>query len=360
MTCTYNLVKGLNYNGTSTDILTFKPDAEDILAQDDFIHYLPDDRFSPLWFSRNLPSELSKISDGYDIIHVNTIWTWPSHIGVTKALKSGKPLVISPHGMLYPQALKVSGWKKKLIAPLFLKSDLKHADCIHATSHEEANHIRAFGIEVPVAVIPNCICLDEYPAQRTTTNPVRKIGFIGRLNPIKNIDLLLNAWNSLGEQTRQAELIIIGDGEPTYVDYLKGIANKNDLNNISFRGFLSGDELKKTISALDYQILPSKSENFGMVVAEALACGVPSITCKGTPWKVLQDENAGWWVSPDVNTLAETISEAINLDEAKRRLMGQNGFEIVNREYSSISIAHKMTQLYDWLLGKDSRPDFII
>ena len=358
--CTYNLLKGLNDVGTQTTLLTFRPDEGDVVSEDIFIHYLTDDRKTPLWFSNNFAKSLEKEILQNDIIHINTIWTWPSHNASQIAKKYKKPIVLSPHGMLYPQALKVSAWKKKLIAPFFVNKDLNSASCIHATSEEEARHIRDYGVTIPIAIIPNCICMNDFPSQRNVPNKVRKFGFVGRLNPIKNIDLLIEAWIKLDEKTSGAELIIIGDGEPEYVDYLKKIAVQRKLNNILFHGFLSGVELKSAIANLDFHILPSKSENFGMVVAEALACGVPSITSKGTPWESLVINNAGWWIEADVNTIAYTLSQCLNIDESLRLSMGKNGYNFVNREFSSISIGNKMTSLYGWLLGYESKPDFVI
>lgn len=360
VTCTYNLVKGLYDSGLNINILTFQPTSDEVLATDDFIRYLPDDRFTPLWFTKEMYRSLQDDITTYDIVHVNTIWTWPSHIAVKFARKYNKPLIISPHGMLYPQALRVSRWKKKIISNLFVKKDLRNAYCIHATSMEEAQHIRNYGINAPIAVIPNCIYMDMYPKQRTEANAVRRFGFVGRLNPIKNIDILLNAWNLLGDKTINSELVIIGDGEPGYVEYLKKIARTGDLNNITFCGFISGDTLRDSIHNLDYLVLPSKSENFGMVVAEALTCGVPAITSKGTPWKSLQDENAGWWINADISSIARTIYDAITLDEIQRQQMGQNGYAIINRNFSFLSVARKMTELYGWLLGENEKPHFVI
>lgn len=359
VSCTYQLVKGLNGIGVKTDILSFLPAQEDMLANDSFIKYLPDDRKTPLWLSHNMSRTLNKTVNDYDIVHVNTIWTWPSHLPVGKAKKAGKPLVISPHGMLYPQALMVSGWKKEIISKLFLRKDLSKADCIHATSEEEARHIRDFGVSNPIAVIPNCICVENYPKPRKEPNQKRRFGFVGRLNPIKNIDILIKAWISLGEKTGDWELEIIGSGEPEYENYLKSIAKSCKNQNIIFKGFLSGDELHTAVRNLDFQILPSKSENFGMVVPEALVCGVPVIASKGTPWGLLEKYNCGWWIESTETSIAETIYEAIETTEDRRREMGKNGRNLVMDKFGSIAVANKMHELYKWLLGAADKPDFV-
>lgn len=359
VSCTYQLVKGLDDIGLDTHILSFLPPQDDILAKDRFIKYLADDRKTPLWFSRNMSQRLVASLHDYDLVHVNTIWTWPSHLPVSKAIKAGIPLVISPHGMLYPQALKVSAWKKKLISALFLKSDLKKADCLHATSPQEATHIRDFGITKPIAVIPNCICIDDYPAPRTRLNQKRRFGFVGRLNPIKNIDLLLKAWISLGGKTRDCQLEIIGSGEPEYEKYLKSIALGSTTHNIRFLGFLSGEKLHTAVRNLDFQILPSKSENFGMVVPEALICGVPVIASTGTPWQLLETEKCGRWVEPTTEVLRSALLWAIELPEDLRHNMGERGRNFVIENFSSTAVAAKMKNLYQWLLGQAPKPHFV-
>lgn len=359
VTCTYQLVKGLVNNSIDATILSFQPSPLDMLAEDKFINYLPDDRKTPLWLSSNMSKALELTIRDFDLVHINTIWTWPSHIPVNAARRTEKPLVISPHGMLYPQALNVSGWKKKIIGNLFVRDDLRKADCIHATSEDEMRHIRNYGIEKPIAVIPNCICVEEYPLPRIKKNTIRRIGFTGRLNPIKNIDLIIKAWAKLGHRTDGCELVIIGEGDKEYANSLKQLAKDSDINNITFTGFLSGQELKEAILHLDFQILPSKSENFGMVVAEALLCGVPVIASKGTPWKILEEKNCGWWVDADVDSLTTAINNAISIEESTRLEMGQRGRELIVKQFSSRAIALKMTELYNWLLGRSPKPDFV-
>lgn len=358
--CTYQLVKGLVETGIESEILSFLPAKNDIIAFDNFIRYLPDDRKTPLCLSWNLSNELKRIIHNYDLIHINTIWTWPSHISVNRAKSAGIPIVISPHGMLYPQALKVSSWKKKLIGRLYVNDDLKVADCLHATSEEEAKYIRDYGLTNPIAVIPNCLDVSNYPHPRTSSNAKRQFGFTGRLNPIKNIDLLLAAWYRLGDKTQQAELIIIGDGEQNYVEALKDYVRQKRMRNVTFTGFLSGERLQNMVQSLDFQILPSKSENFGMVVPEALICGVPVIASKGTPWSVLDERECGWWVDATIDSLANAFVKAMNISEEKRVIMGQAGRELVLEKYSSDAVARQMSELYHWILSSGKKPSFII
>ncbi|WP_302545287.1 glycosyltransferase [Coprobacter fastidiosus] len=358
--CTYNLIKGLRDEGIEADILTLMPrdDSDKIIADDSFIKALPNDARTPLVYSSNFRRYLSS-HIGYDLYHANGLWTCPTHFTAEIAKKQNKPCVIAPHGMLYPQALQVSAWKKKIVSTVFQRKDLETASCLQATCMAELEHIRAFGLNNPVAVIPNGLVIDDSLEIRKTSNSVRRFAFVGRLNRIKNVDLLLSAWSKLGDKTRNCELLIIGDGDAAYRKELEEFATANKLNNVRFLGFITGKDLQNLIHSIDFQILPSKSENFGMVVPEALIQGVPVIASKGTPWSDLETFDCGWWVDNDIDTLISTLLIAINLSEQDRLGMGERGRTLVLRHYSIKSVSLRMRQLYEWLEKDIKMPEFV-
>lgn len=358
--CTYNLIKGLRDEGIEADILTLMPrdDSDKIIADDSFIKALPNDARTPLVYSSNFRRYLSS-HIGYDLYHANGLWTCPTHFTAEIAKKQNKPCVIAPHGMLYPQALQVSAWKKKIVSMVFQRKDLETASCLQATCMAELEHIRAFGLNNPVAVIPNGLVIDDSLEIRKTSNSVRRFAFVGRLNRIKNVDLLLSAWSKLGDKTRNCELLIIGDGDTAYKKELEEFATANKLNNVRFLGFIMGKDLQKLVHSIDFQILPSKSENFGMVVPEALIQGAPVIASKGTPWSDLETFDCGWWVDNDIDTLISTLLIAINLSEQDRLGMGERGRTLVLRHYSIKSVSLRMKQLYEWLVYKNIKPEYV-
>ena len=358
--CTYNLIKGLRDEGIEADILTLMPrdDSDKIIADDSFIKALPNDARTPLVYSSNFRRYLSS-HIGYDLYHANGLWTCPTHFTAEIAKKQNKPCVIAPHGMLYPQALQVSAWKKKIVSTVFQRKDLETASCLQATCMAELEHIRAFGLNNPVAVIPNGLVIDDSLEIHKTSNSVRRFAFVGRLNRIKNVDLLLSAWSKLGDKTRNCELLIIGDGDTAYKKELEEFATANKLNNVRFLGFIMGKDLQKLVHSIDFQILPSKSENFGMVVPEALIQGIPVIASKGTPWSDLETFDCGWWVDNDIDTLISTLLIAINLSEQDRLGMGERGRTLVLRHYSIKSVSLRMKQLYEWLVYKNIKPEYV-
>lgn len=356
-TCTYYLVKGLN-EICHTDVLTLK--SKQLIWNDAFIKALPNDAFSPLLYSKNFDAYLENEINRYDLVHANVIWYYFSHQARKAADKAGLPFILSPHGMLYPNALTgKSAWKKKIVMPLFQHSDLKSADMLHATCKQEMMHLRNLGYKQPIAVVPNCLNIDsDYllkSNEKREENSKRRFGFVGRVARIKNIDKILLAWKNLGAKTKDAELVIIGDGDAEYMKELQEFKAQNHLSNVSFTGFLTGDALKNEVHNLDVQLLVSDSENFGMVVPEALINRVPVIASQGTPWDELPEKNCGWWIDNSVDSIADTMMQALNLSEVDRWNMGENGRKLVLSKYTMESVAKQMYGAYNFLAGKGSK-----
>lgn len=357
-TCTYDLLTALNMFSCQTDILTLdvNNDTDKLIGQgESWMKVQPFDAKTPFKVSHNLKQFLQD-EDKYDLYHTNGLWLYCNHITASIARKKGKPYLISLHGMLYPQALSRSSWKKVLMRKLCFDNDLEQAACIHATCMEEMKYYRLLGFKNPVAVIANPVVL---PDKETTSkkDDIFRIGFLGRFHPIKNLDILIKAWALL--DSKEWELVLIGNGDNNYVTYLKSLITNSNISNISFTGFLQGREKREMIATLRYLILPSRSENFGMVVPEALIQGIPVIASKGTPWEELNTHHCGWWVDNDVDTLASTIREALNTPEEERIAMGERGKQLVKDHYSVEIVAGKMKRLYEWILNGGKNPDFV-
>lgn len=344
--CTYNLLKGLNDAGVEADVLTIGSD--DVIGNDNFIIAVDNDAQNPFVYSKNFRDRL-RYGKQYDIYHANGLWTYPTHVTAEWAKKNDKPYIIAPHGMLYPAGLGSKPWKKKLALALFQRRDLKNATAIQATCQQEAEYIEALGFKRPIEIVPNCLDIKLIPI-REKENSVKRFGFVGRINPIKNIDILLEAWAKLGDKTKDCELIIAGEGDAIYKKQLTDFVADKGLKNVVFCGFLSGNELTEMVSSFDYQLLVSKSENFGMVIPEALICGVPCIATQGTPWGELNSHNCGWWINDGVDNIASAIENAIVTSETIRKEMGLRGRQLVIDNYSVSAVTKKIIKVYEKIL----------
>jgi len=128
---------------------------------------------------------------------------------------------------------------------------------------------------------------------------------------------------------------------------------------VSFPGPVRGEEKWTLYRESDLFVLPTHSENFGIVVAEALASGVPALTTTGAPWSVLEDENCGWWVAPDEEAVDAALADATSRSESERLAMGRRGRALVEERFSWNPVADAFRRVYAWILGDAPRPDCV-
>lgn len=310
--------------------------------------------------SKDMKQYLNKVEA--NIFHGNGMWQYPVHAMAKFAQKRKTPYIITPHGMLEPWAINAGKWKKKLALALFQRKDLENAVCIHATARSEAENIRQLGFKNPIAVIPNGIDVMEFPFHSKEKNKKeRTILFLSRIHPKKGIELLIEAWQKLDKALKiNWKIEIAGNGDSAYVESLQKLIDEKCLaKEIHIIGPQFGEAKLKAYQQADLFVLPTYSENFGIVVAEALACGVPVITTKGAPWEELNTKNAGWWIEIGIESLVESLKQAMQLNDAERQQMGVNGRKLVEKNYSIESVAQKMIQLYQWILKEGEKPEFV-
>ena len=235
------------------------------------------------------------------------------------------------------------------------------AHLLHATSEVEYNEIRSQGFTAPVAVIPNGIDVPTLPVLPpcAADSKSRTLLFLSRIHPIKGLDRLLQAWVEIQGNHPDWRLVIAGRGDAAHVEEVKSLSAKIGALRVEFPGPLYGAAKSQAYWDADLFVLPTHSENFGMVVAEALAHGCPAIVSTGAPWPGLQTESCGWWVDNDVDTLAATLTGAMELPVDELPAMGQRGRAWMERDYGWTAIGQKMDAAYRWLLTGGNRPTWV-
>lgn len=313
--------------------------------------------------TRKIQRHVAKLvrDSNMQIIHDHGMWLPFNHAVAKLASDSNKLRVVHPRGMLEPGALAFKSLKKKLAWALYQKRDLASVTLFFATSDQEADGIRKAGCRQPIAIIPNGVEMplaNELRIGVPESLRIRHAVFISRIHPIKNLIELLRAWSRVKQQNWR--LTLAGPDENGHLrDVQKCIQDLNLKGTVSYIGPVGGSDKAELLRSADLFILPSLSENFGVVVAEALSYGIPTIATVGTPWKGLLDNGCGWWIAPEAGALAGALRDAMSLSDSDRRAMGERG-RCYASKFDWEKIAFDTAAVYRWLLGEVKCPDCVM
>lgn len=291
-------------------------------------------------------------------MHVHGVWLPVNILSIIIAKFYKIPYVIQPRGMLEPWALANKSWKKKISLLIYQRRLLEGASMLVATSYMEYQNLRSLGLINPVAIIPNGIAHRQSEDQEPLTgSKFKKALFLSRIHPKKGLMNLLQAWARLNLTDWRLQLA--GPNENNHLEKVMHEAKRLGIeDNIEYLGELEGKSKDSAYRRADIFVLPTFSENFGVVIAEALSYGLPVVTTKGAPWEELTKYKCGWWVDIGVNPLVEALKEATELSDSERHKMGINGKLYVKR-YNWPSLAEQMHQAYGWLLKIENKPCFV-
>ena len=329
----------------------------------------------------------------FDIVHIHGIWSPRLH-NVAKMCRAARVLYITaPRGMLEPWSLKQKWLKKRIARWLYQDRDLKKAAALHATAKSEAEQFRRLGFKNRIIISPNGVnvpdCALSTKHQALGTDEKRRALFVSRMHPKKGALELVETWARVKPEGWCCELVytVNSDEEHAYEQKVKdrilalGMSYQDkdgaihsltptQDSNFIFTGPLDDEKKWEAYARADLFVLSTYSENFGIVIAEALWAGVPVITTKGTPWKELEDCKCGWWIDlPSVETTVKSrgqkwttldaaLKEALTLhctttasDYDSLPQMGRRGHDLVERNYTWSAVCDKMIAGYEEVLN---------
>ena len=304
-----------------------------------------------------------------DLAHTQGLWTYPSLAVRQWALRSGRPYIVTLHGMLDTWALNNSRWKKYLAALVYENAHLRNAACLHALCEAEAEAIRNYGLKNPICIIPNGI---PPPVDTSATSPLwgslipdssKVLLYLGRLHPKKGLRNLIKGWamsRHAGFLGKDWRLVIAGWDQNEHVDDLKELVRQCKLETTVF--FVGPQfEAAKHTSYLraDAFILPSFSEGLPMVVLEAWSYGLPVIMTSQCNLSEGFQVQAALQVEPESESIASGLCALFAMSHSQLAQMGNRGLSLVSQKFNWPTIAEEMLMVYRWVLRQGPLPDCI-
>lgn len=294
------------------------------------------------------------------IIHHHSLWLRTLHYAANAVrADQARRLVISPRGMMSPWAWQHHRWRKQLAGAWIHPGAFEVVAGWHATSDSEAEDIRRLGFKQPICVAPNGVTspnTEELAAAvqhwhsvcpETATQPTAL--FYSRFHRKKRVLELIDLW--LRHAPREWLLLLVGIPEEYSVSELTGYAQRQ-AGADRIRVF-SGDAAPPPYAVARLFLLPSHSENFGLVIAEAMAAGVPVLVTDSTPWQTINPQKCGWCVPWEA--YAKTLSRVLSTPADELVTAGKQAQAWVTKEYAWSHSADLLVEFYRELLAQPAQ-----
>ena len=314
------------------------------------VHYFPvSAALKRLCWSPELERRVRDSIAEFDVLHLHAVFLLPMRAAARAAARAGVPYVIAPRGMLIRDVIhRKSRWVKTAWINLVERTTLANAAAVHVTADVEGLELKALGLPSHrIECIPNGV---EWPAEHAPLEqgpfadlPERYVLFLSRISWKKGLDRLITAWQWVPD----IPLVIAGNDDENYRPRLEELARSVGVaDRVLFVGPASDAQKWALYARAQLFVLPSYSENFGNVVAEAMAMGCPSlVTAEVGIAPLLTATGAGKVVSGAPEALAAEVRELL-ADPAARQEMGRRGAEAARAELSWPGVAAQVERLY--------------
>jgi glycosyltransferase involved in cell wall biosynthesis len=352
----YHLCESLHQLGASVRVIAIAADGDRDLdvVKDRWTRY----GSLPVYYGRRVGRTLlaprlflgAREAFDADVVHLSGGYSGLLVAFAARARRARLPLVMSPRGSFLGAARARHSARKNVFDRLFGRRIYRQVRLFHATSEEEAASVRARVPGAEVLVAPNGVDvpdrLDFAPPPFASAEPRRYLLYLGRLHPHKQVDRIIDAFAraTLGDAL---ELWIAGRGEREHEESIRRAAAAAPTSHrIRFLGAVEGERKASLLRHAEAVVLASRSENFGVTVAEALAHGTPCVVTRTAPWQGLETHRCGFWVDDSAAALAAAL-ERIADPGLDRRAMGQRGREWMRAEHSWNNVARRILHAYE-------------
>ena len=312
--------------------------------------------------ARGLERGARELASRARVIHAHAgVRMWTLTAARRAARANRRPLMLAPAGSFYPWLLGRNRARKVVGRALFDRLNLPALDALHVTCDEEARYCRLAGLTQPAHVLPPGVApppegdagrfLERHPELRGR----RIITFLGLFDRKKGLIRLLRAW-AAAQVGGEWRLVLAGPDVDGHAAEVRREADRLGLSGrVVFAGAQFGTAKGDLLAASELLVLPTDWENFGIVVGEALAVGVPVLTTTHTPWSWLPRERAGWHVDATPDAVAAALRQAVALPPEELRAMGDRGRAVVRRDYAWPVAAERVGRVYDELVENHGR-----
>jgi glycosyltransferase involved in cell wall biosynthesis len=313
------------------------------------ISYFPSRFLRRLYWSPQMKSALERTIKDYDLVHLHSVFLWPTWMAARIARKQRVPYVISPHGMLVKELFQNKRmFLKSVWERCFGRRMIGSASAVHVTAKKELDELKRFDFDLPAPwVVPIGIDKPKIDlCEDSEAFPDCKdfALFLGRISWKKGLNRLIEAWVNVPD----VMLLIAGNDEESYRPELEQLAVESGVaDRIRFVGMVQGALKWRLFRDAEVFILPSHSENFGISVLEAMSMGCPVVVTPEVGLaEAVSESGAGLVVDGDPDTLGREISMLL-ADSGRRRRMGENGKSLATTVYSWDRVADQMTNCYE-------------
>ncbi|MEP6391043.1 MAG: glycosyltransferase [Halioglobus sp.] len=358
-TAVQQMVKILSSKGVKCDIAaTIDRDCMSLQDWSDFKEYSIDIHLFPrrldyYSYAPSMAKWLGSNIQNYDLVHIHGLFSYVNGLASRIAQRKNIPYVVTPHGMASRYGMRHKAFLKNLSFNLIERTLLTRSAAIHFTSKIESEEFGDLGIAVnqfriPLAVKPLVRGSEErffekYPSLIDS----EIIYFLGRIDPIKNIELLISGFLLTAQTRARSRLVISGAGKKEYVIRLKKMLKQSNLDGkVVWTGHLNAQEKEDALSVADVLVMPSKSESFGLSVVEALSVGVPCVLTTGVALSdEIDDAAVGVKVEPNPASVSEGISRGLSLSNSCNSF-SRTALKFVETHFSEESVSREIVRMY--------------